>query len=357
MKTRTMKAAAIAVAAIVAGAVPVIGRTAGASEAAGARQPVPDAALELTAAPAAAATGAAEPANVARENARSLVAPRRREYWIKAVNVRWDVVPNGKDALHGIAIPAEKRILTAVVYRAYTRGWKRRLPNTAAAGDNDGIPGPVIEARVGDEVIVHFKNEDRHYRQKHSMHFHAFTYAPASDGAFIPQVSGRGANVPVGRSFTYRLVAGPQSYGTWPYHDHSSTMHDSIPRGLYGAVVIYRRNEALPDRRFVVAFGEHLGFNTINGRAFVGNVPTFRARTGETVEWNVLAVGELFHTFHPHGHRWISPGGVPIDNQDLGPGSSFRIRWKEDAPGNWLYHCHVESHQMNGMIGLYRVSS
>jgi FtsP/CotA-like multicopper oxidase with cupredoxin domain len=23
--------------------------------------------------------------------------------------------------------------------------------------------------------------------------------------------------------------------------------------------------------------------------------------------------------------------------------------------GTWLYHCHVESHMMNGMIGLYRV--
>jgi manganese oxidase len=31
------------------------------------------------------------------------------------------------------------------------------------------------------------------------------------------------------------------------------------------------------------------------------------------------------------------------------------VRWKEDAPGTWLYHCHVEDHMMNGMIALYRV--
>ena len=31
------------------------------------------------------------------------------------------------------------------------------------------------------------------------------------------------------------------------------------------------------------------------------------------------------------------------------------MRWKEDAPGTWLYHCHVETHMMQGMIGLYRV--
>ena len=31
------------------------------------------------------------------------------------------------------------------------------------------------------------------------------------------------------------------------------------------------------------------------------------------------------------------------------------MSWKEDAPGTWLYHCHVETHMMQGMIGLYRV--
>ena len=35
---------------------------------------------------------------------------------------------------------------------------------------------------------------------------------------------------------------------------------------------------------------------------------------------------------------------------------SFVFRWKEDKPGTWLYHCHVEEHMMNGMIGLYVVT-
>ncbi len=279
-----------------------------------------------------------------------------RQYWIKAVNVRVDVAPNGMDALMGRDVPLDQRFLDAVVYRAYTRGWRKPLPNTARSGDNDGIPGPVIEARVGDRLLVHFKNEDRTFRQKHSMHFHAFTYKPASDGAFIPQITGKGGNVPVGQSFTYRLTAGPQSRGAWPYHDHSSTMHDSIPRGLYGAVVIMGKKEKPPDRRFIVAFSAHNGFDTINGRAFIGNTPTFRAKVGETVEWNVLAMGDTFHTFHVHGHRWLNDAGTPKDTEEIGPGGSFRIRWKEDAPGTWFYHCHVESHQMNGMIGLFKVT-
>jgi len=42
--------------------------------------------------------------------------------------------------------------------------------------------------------------------------------------------------------------------------------------------------------------------------------------------------------------------------QTVSPGESFAVRWKEDKPGTWLYHCHVEEHMTNGMVGLYVVS-
>lgn len=304
--------------------------------------------------PLAAAAALAAPLLLAAAPARSDAAVR--EYWIKAENTEWDVVPNGRDVLMGTVIAPAQRRFTAVVYRRYTPGWKRRMPNTAVSGDNDGMPGPTITARVGDRVIVHFRNEDRTYRGRHSMHFHAFTYRPSSDGTFIPFVSGPGANVPVGGSFTYRLVAGPNSAGVWPYHTHSADMADGIARGLYGAVVILKPKERPPDRRFIVYLTNTNGYDTIDGRAFLGNTPTFHARVGQRVEFDVLTVGDVFHTFHVHGHRWFTNGGVPTDTQTLGPGEAIRAAWTEDAPGTWYYHCHVESHQMNGMIGLYKVT-
>ena len=142
------------------------------------------------------------------------------------------------------------------------------------------------------------------------MHFHGVRYRFGSDGAYIPGFSGPGANVKPGESFTYRLVAEPASVGVWPYHDHSPSMTASIEGGLYGALSILGPNEQAPDHEFVVYLSSHLGFMTINGRAFVGNTPVFRAKVGDLVQWDVLAIGDDFHTFHVHGHRWMTADGA-----------------------------------------------
>jgi manganese oxidase len=186
------------------------------------------------------------------------------------------------------------------------------------------------------------------------MHFHGVHYRFGSDGSYIPGFSGAGANVKPGQTFTYRLVAGPESAGVWPYHDHSPSMMDSIEGGLYGALSILAPGEKAPDREFVVYLESQQGFMTINGRAFVGNTPVFRARVGETVQWDVLSLGDDFHTFHVHGHRWRNGDGQ-TDNPTLGPSETITARWREDNAGRWLYHCHVFTHQDAGMAGWYLV--
>ncbi len=275
-----------------------------------------------------------------------------REYWIAAVPVTWNVVPNARNAIEGGRFTRSQTVFRTVVYREFTKGFGKPRPNGPG---NQGIQGPLIRARVGDTVLVHFQNLDTLRNQPHSLHFHGFRYRVGSDGAYIPGFSGPGANVKPGQSFTYRLVAEEGSVGVWPYHDHSPSMMESIHGGLFGAVSILGRDERAPDREFVVYLSSQLGFMTINGRAFVGNTPVFKAKVGELVQWNVLTLGDDFHTFHVHGHRWTQPDGTPRDTQVLGPAESFRVRWLEDTPGTWLYHCHVEDHMMNGMIALYRV--
>lgn len=275
-------------------------------------------------------------------------------FWISADPASWNIVPSGRDPISGTTFAPEATTMQTVLYKRYRRNFARPWPNTSLAGDNDGIPGPTIRARVGDTVLVHFRNNDTSFNRPHSMHFHGFFYEFRFDGSFIPGVTGIEANVPPGRTVTYRLVARRNSVGVWPYHDHSSSMGESIAGGMYGAIVIRGARERMPDRQNLVFFSQHIGFNTINGRAFIGNTPTYRARRNESVEWQVLAIGEEHHTFHLHGHRWRHAGEF-IDTRTLGPAESFRFRIKEDVAGRWLYHCHVETHQVSGMIGLYRV--
>jgi len=148
----------------------------------------------------------------------------------------------------------------------------------------------------------------------------------------------------------------PDSVGVWPYHDHSPSMDDSIAGGMFGALSIRPRGAPQPDHEFVVFLASQLGFMTIDGRAFVGNTPVFHAKVGDRVQWDVLTLGDDFHTFHVHGHRWQNPDGTFEDTRTLGPAQSFEVHWREEDPGTWFYHCHVEAHMMNGMIGIYRVS-
>jgi FtsP/CotA-like multicopper oxidase with cupredoxin domain len=292
-----------------------------------------------------AATSAAAPAGAAT-----------REFWIAATPVTWNAVPNQFDAITGTAHSPSETVFPTAVYRRYTRGWGHPVANTPASGNQDRIPGPLLRANVGDKLLVHFRNLDFATRRSHSMHFHGVRYRPSSDGAFVPGVSGRDGDVKAGQTWTYRLTAAPSSAGVWPYHDHSRSMEESIGGGMYGMLSIKRPEEPLPDREFVVVLAPMGDFQTIDGRAFVGNTPVFRARTGQLVQWDVMAMGSEHHTFHVHGHRWLTSEGVPRDTQTVGPAESFRVRWRERDPGTWLYHCHVESHMALGMIGTYQVS-
>lgn len=277
--------------------------------------------------------------------------------WVAAVPASWNAVPNGRDAIEGMDVDPADSVFPTVVYRRYTPHWRKPLANAArSSADGLTIPGPLLRARVGDRLRIHFKNMDTLRRDPHSMHFHGVGYRPSSDGAYVPGFSGRDGDVKVGQSWTYRLTAGPDSAGVWPYHDHSPSMHASIDGGMFGMLSILGRHERVPDREFQVVFSPFGKFMAIDGRAFVGNTPVFRSRVGQLVQWDVMTMGSDFHTFHVHGHRWRAPGGVTRDTQTVGPAESFRIRWREDAPGTWLYHCHVEDHMMRGMIGIYRVA-
>ena len=189
------------------------------------------------------------------------------------------------------------------------------------------------------------------------MHFHGVRYKPSSDGAYVPGFSGRDADVKPGQSWTYRLTARADSVGVWPYHDHSPSMDDSIVGGMYGMLSILGRHEARPDREFVVVFAadgrlpddrrarvrrQHAGLPVAGRRPrAVGRDGAWAPST--TPSTSTATAG------------WRRAASRATPRRSARPSRSA-IRWREEDPGTWLYHCHVEEHMMAGMIGIYRVT-
>jgi plastocyanin len=118
-----------------------------------------------------------------------------------------------------------------------------------------------------------------------------------------------------------------------------------------------------------------------NGRSFVGNTPTIVAHSGQKIRWYVfnLDLSMGWHNFHNHAQRWQFAQET-IDSRSIGPAESFMVETAappvillpadieamqephcrhKDAKayhlrGDFLFHCHVEMHMMQGLAGLVR---
>lgn len=292
--------------------------------------------------------------------ARSAPTGQVRHYYVQAENVEWTIVPSGyEDDKLGRRVEARETRFTAIVLRGYEDP-EFRTPSSRPPWL--GILGPTLEASVGDRIVVHFRNADFAYNRTHSLHVHGLRYSAEHDGGYMAGSHPKpGTAVPPGGSYTYEWEAGPDSAGTWFYHDHSVEAADSIRRGMIGAVVVRGPREE-PAKEFVLLFSAfdrsttrlRRDFFTVNGWAFPGNLPGLEAQVGERVRVRLIGMGDDFHTFHLHGHRWLL-GGQVVDNVPVAPASTATFEFLENAPGTWMLHCHVLDHQDNGMMQHYTV--
>lgn len=108
---------------------------------------------------------------------------------------------------------------------------------------NGSLPGPLLRAKVGDEVIVHFKNA---LPDPTTIHWHGLRVPDDMDGA--PRVKDP---VAPGKEFTYRFVV-PDAGSYW-YHPHVNAA-DQIEKGLYAPIVIFdpKRDPVYDAERFLV---------------------------------------------------------------------------------------------------------
>ncbi|WP_232376758.1 multicopper oxidase domain-containing protein [Amycolatopsis aidingensis] len=231
------------------------------------------------------------------------------------------------------------------------------------------VPGPILEIWEGDTLDIELiNNTDRQL----SIHPHGVDYSVDSDGSPMNDSFNRPGER---RFYTWRTRAPyqakggtwmPGNAGYWHYHDHAmGTPHgtEGLRKGLYGALIVRREGDVLPDRQYTVVFNDM----TINNK-MAPHAPMFEARLGERVEFIAIGHGDQFHTFHIHAHRWVDnrtgmlsgpDDPTPsIDNKDLNPGSSYGfqlIAGEGVGPGAWMYHCHVQFHSDQGMAGIFLV--
>lgn len=233
------------------------------------------------------------------------------------------------------------------------------------------IPGPTIEMVEGECLRITLVNRtDRRV----SAHAHGVDYSQDSDGTPLTRSCVRPGE---SRDYLWRAhepqtrpdgTIRPGSAGYWHYHDHCMGTHHGtvgINRGLFGALIVRRPGEPVPDVDPCVLVMIGTTFNLKRAP----DTPVCEAAEGQRAEFVVITHGELDHTFHLHGHRWAdtrtgtltedSGTARVIDNRSTGPGDSFGfqvVAGEGVGPGAWMYHCHVQSHSDLGMAGIFLVT-
>ncbi len=330
---------------------------------------------------------------------------KTRRYYIAAEPQLWDYAPEGRDPICGKPLPPPvlvKRNGGKMRYIEYTdETFSTRLISTPRLG----ILGPVLRGVVGETLVVTFANRTS---RPLSMHPHGVRYDKDSEGSYYEPKPGLGAAVGPGAKFTYvwqldehsgPLPTEPASKG-WLYHSHVNGDEESN-FGLIGCIVVTDPARARPDgtpndvdREMASLFmifdesglgeaekeaaeyaslpgnpglppkpwaqvqeimeqGERVA---INGYIF-GNLPGLDMVEGERVRWYLFGLGGQndFHTAHWHGMKVIEEGRRRTDVVELLPASMKVADMVADNPGNWLFHCHVAEHMMEGMFARFTV--
>lgn len=107
----------------------------------------------------------------------------------------------------------------------------------------------------------------------------------------------------------------------------------------------------------VVVFAQGL----INGRMMDMSRVDLTAHLGTTEIWEIENVVAMDHPFHLHGFHFqvLDRDGVPApyrswkDTVNVPKHGTVRIIVRfDDYPGKWMFHCHILSHEDQGMMGI-----
>ncbi len=144
------------------------------------------------------------------------------------------------------AQPDPGRIVVSINLDAHEFDWEFKPGRaTRAWGFNGQVPGPTIEAQVGDVLEVRLTNR---LPEATAIHWHGLRVPAAMDGTEMVQ-----RPVAPGETFTYRFRL-PDA-GTFWYHPHLNETIQ-LERGLYGAIVVREPEELRLDAERVLVLDD-----------------------------------------------------------------------------------------------------
>ncbi|KAM6143158.1 hephaestin isoform 7-T7 [Erethizon dorsatum] len=338
-----------------------------------------------------------------------------RVYYLGIRDVQWNYAPKGRNIITNQPLDSDKiasRFLKTGKNRigsSYKKTiYKEYKDNTYMDEVTQppwlGFLGPVLQAEVGDVILIHLKN---FASRSYTIHPHGVFYEKDSEGSLYPDGSSgplkADDSVPPGGSHIYNWTI-PESHAptdadpaclTWIYHSHVDAPRD-IATGLIGPLITCKRGtldgNSPPQRQDVnhnffllfsvvdenlswhldeniatycldpasvdkedEAFRESNRMHAINGFVF-GNLPELSMCAHKHVAWHLFGMGNEVdvHTAFFHG-QMLTTRGHRTDVANIFPATFVTAEMVPQKPGIWLISCQVNSHLQSGMQALYKI--
>ena len=220
------------------------------------------------------------------------------------------------------------------------------------------IPGPLIRVPAGTKVRTTVRNTLNQPLAVFGL--------GAERGA-----SGDSVVIQPEETTEFRFVADrPGSYYYLGRHEQPGVPDPALTGSLHGALIVDPPGATVArgDRVLVIsswftidtANFSHLSSDavlTVNGLAWP-HTELVEAMQGDTLEWRWINLTALDHPMHLHGfhfrvdargdgsrdslyppeHRWLAV------TEHVAPGTTLTTVWSPERPGNWIFHCHMQSH-------------